>query len=61
MPTSAHTIGRDHVDGPLGMLGGRPRPGGGGGVWGWRLTAHMVGAGSHNEALGIRVLPGTCG
>jgi len=38
---SAQTIGRDHVEGPVGIAGGRPRFGGCGGC-GWRLTANML-------------------
>jgi hypothetical protein len=28
MAMSAHTMGLDQVDGPVGIAGGRPRPGG---------------------------------
>src|SRR3954453_17910333 len=51
MPMRAQTIGRDQLDGPLGIVGGLPRPGCCG-RWGSGLTPDMLRGGTHNETGG---------
>jgi hypothetical protein len=60
MPIRAHTIGRDQLDGPLGIVGGLPRPGCCG-RWGSGLTLDMLRGGTLNETFSIRVMGRRCG